>query len=287
VRQQTHQIISFVPKPFVKWAGGKRQLIPILNKHIPKNFGSYFEPFLGGGAMMFHVFLNYPKQRFIVSDLNSDLVLSYITIRDRVDELISSLTNHAKNYSKNSNSYYYSIRDSEPKGQIEKTSRLIFLNRTCFNGLYRVNSKGKFNVPLGRYTNPNIVNEENILAVSDILQSKKVSIKCQDFGAVLDNAKKDDFVYFDPPYQPISQTANFTSYTNRDFTTNDLKRLSKVCQDLDSRGCKIMLSNSNCKEVIQTFSKDSWKVVKIKANRAINSNSKKRTGHTELLIKNY
>ncbi len=237
--------------------------------------------------MLFHLLLNYPKHKFIVSDLNSDLVLSYITIRDRADELISSLKNHAKNYSKNSNSYYYSVRDSEPKGQIEKTSRLIFLNRTCFNGLYRVNSKGKFNVPLGRYSNPNIVNEENILAVSNILQSKKVSIKCQDFGSVLDKAKKGDFVYFDPPYQPISQTANFTSYTTRDFTINDLKRLSKVCQDLDSRGCKILLSNSNCKEVTQTFSKNSWKVVKIQANRAINSNSKKRTGHTELLIKNY
>jgi len=237
--------------------------------------------------MLFHTLLNYPKHRFVVSDLNSDLVLSYITIRDRADELIYSLKNHAKKYSKNSDSYYYSVRACEPKEQIEKTSRLIFLNRTCFNGLYRVNSKGKFNVPLGRYSNPNIVNEENILAVSDILQSKKVSIKCQDFGAVLDNAKKDDFVYFDPPYQPISQTANFTSYTNRDFTINDLKRLSKVCQDLDSRGCKIMLSNSNCKEVTQSFSKNSWKVVKIKANRAINSNSKKRTGHTELLIKNY
>jgi len=287
VKQESGQLLSYAPRPFVKWAGGKRQLIPVLSQHIPKNFGSFFEPFLGGGAMLYHLLLNYPKHRFVVSDLNSDLVLSYITIRDRADELIYSLKNHAKKYSKNSDTYYYSVRASEPKEQIEKTSRLIFLNRTCFNGLYRVNSKGKFNVPLGRYTNPNIVNEENILAVSDILQSKKISIKCQDFGAVLDNAKKDDFVYFDPPYQPISQTANFTSYTNRDFTTNDLKRLSKVCQDLDSRGCKIMLSNSNCKEVIQTFSQDSWKVVKIKANRAINSNSKKRTGHTELLIKNY
>jgi len=287
VKQQTGQLLSYTPRPFVKWAGGKRQLIPILNKHIPKNFGSFFEPFLGGGAMLFHMLQNYPNQKCIVSDLNSDLVLSYVTIRDMPDELISSLKNHAKKYSKNSDTYYYSVRASEPKGQIEKTSRLIFLNRTCFNGLYRVNSKGKFNVPLGRYSNPNIVNEENILAVSDILKSKKVSIKCQDFGTVLDDAKKGDFVYFDPPYQPISQTANFTSYTTRDFTTDDLKRLSKVCQDLDSKGCKVLLSNSNCKEVIQTFSKDSWKVGKIQANRAINSNSKKRTGHTELLIKNY
>ncbi|MCZ6584106.1 MAG: DNA adenine methylase [Thaumarchaeota archaeon] len=287
MRQQTHQIISFVPKPFVKWAGGKRQLIPILNKHIPKNFGSYFEPFLGGGAMMFHVFLNYPKQRFIVSDLNSDLVLSYITIRDRVDELISSLKNHAKNYSKNSNSYYYSIRDSEPKGQIEKTSRLIFLNRTCFNGLYRVNSKGKFNVPLGRYTNPNIVNEENLRSVNQVLKSKKIQISCRDFSTILDDVKKNDFVYFDPPYQPVSTTSNFTSYTNRNFTYDDLKRLCELCEKLDSKNCKFMLSNSNSKEVLEIFSKNSWKIRKIEANRAINSDSKKRTGHSELLIKNY
>jgi len=287
VRIQTQQIVTTAPKPFVKWAGGKRQLIPILNQHIPKNFGSYFEPFLGGGAMMFHVFLNYPKQRFIVSDLNSDLVLSYITIRDRVDELISSLKNHAKNYSKNSNSYYYSVRDSEPKGQIEKTSRLIFLNRTCFNGLYRVNSKGKFNVPLGRYTNPNIVNEENLRSVNQVLKSKKIQISCRDFSTILDDVKKNDFVYFDPPYQPVSTTSNFTSYTNRNFTYDDLKRLCELCEKLDSKNCKFMLSNSNSKEVLEIFSKNSWKIRKIEANRAINSDSKKRTGHSELLIKNY
>jgi DNA adenine methylase len=258
-----------------------------LSQHIPKNFGSFFEPFLGGGAMLFHMLLNYTKHRFIVSDLNSDLVLSYITIRDRADELISSLKNHAKNYSKNSYSYYYSVRDSEPKGQIEKTSRLIFLNRTCFNGLYRVNSKGKFNVPLGRYTNPNIVNEENLRSVNQVLKSKKIQISCRDFSTILDDVKKNDFVYFDPPYQPVSTTSNFTSYTNRNFTYDDLKRLCELCEKLDSKNCKFMLSNSNSKEVLEIFSKNSWKIRKIEANRAINSDSKKRTGHSELLIKNY
>jgi len=165
VKQQTGQLFTYYPKPFVKWAGGKRQLIPILSQHIPKNFGSYFEPFLGGGAMLFHILSENLDIRYCVSDLNSDLVLSYITIRDKLDELISSLKNHSKNYSKNSKTYYYTIRNSEPTTQVEKTSRLIFLNRTCFNGLYRVNSKGKFNVPLGRYTNPNIVNEENLSSV--------------------------------------------------------------------------------------------------------------------------
>jgi len=287
MKQQYRQVVTTYPKPFVKWAGGKRQLIPVLNQHLPENYGSFFEPFLGGGAMLFHVITNRPKQKCIVSDLNSDLVLAYVTTRDKVDELISSLKSHSKNYFKNSKSYYYDIRESEPKRQVEKTSRLIFLNRTCFNGLYRVNKKGKFNVPLGRYTNPNIVNEENLRAVSDTLKSRKIHISCRDFSAILDDVKKDDFVYFDPPYQPVSSTANFTSYTNRDFTYDDLKRLGELCKKLDSKGCKFMLSNSNSEEVLKIFSNSSWKVFEIEANRSINSNSKKRTGHSELLIKNY
>ena len=164
---------------------------------------------------------------------------------------------------------------------------MLFLNRTCFNGLYRVNSKGKFNVPLGRYTNPNIVNEENLRSVSSILQASKVSIKCRDFEAVLRDAKKGDLVYFDPPYQPVSDTANFTSYTNKDFTDKDLERLGDLCNKLDSKGCKVLLSNSDSKQVSDMFSEKPWKVNKIQANRSINSNSKKRTGHFELLIKNY
>jgi DNA adenine methylase len=286
LKQQFGQIL-ITPKPFVKWAGGKRQLIPILNKNLPKTFGTYFEPFLGGGALLFHMLTERNNQNYNISDLNSDLVLSYITIRDKVDELIISLKNHEKNYQKNSKLYYYSIRSSNPRSQIEKTSRLIFLNRTCFNGLYRVNSKGKFNVPLGRYTNPNIVNEENLRSVSNVLQSSKATILCRDFEAVLRDAKKDDLVYFDPPYQPVSDTANFTSYTNKDFTFNDLIRLSKLCMKLDSKGCKVLLSNSNSKDVTDMFDMKIWKITKIHANRSINSNSKKRTGHFELLIKNY
>lgn len=285
--KQVYSQVSVTPKPFVKWAGGKRQLIPILNENLPKSFGTYYEPFLGGGALLFHILTERDGQKCSISDLNSDLVLAYTTIRNRIDELISSLKSHEKNYQKNSKSYYYLIRESNPRSEIEKTSRLLFLNRTCFNGLYRVNSKGKFNVPLGRYTNPNIVNEDNLRSVSDILQSSKVSIKCRDFEAVLRDAKKGDLVYFDPPYQPVSETANFTSYTNRDFTIDDLDRLAKLCKKLDSKGCKVMLSNSDSKEVEDVFSGKSWKVNKIQANRAINSNSKKRTGHFELLIKNY
>ena len=286
MKPQYPQITITVPKPFVKWAGGKRQLIPVLNKEFPQKFGTYFEPFLGGGAVLFHLLSQNPNQKCSVSDLNSDLVLTYITIRDRVEELISSLKKHSKKYSYDKNSYYYQIREKEPKEQIEKSSRLIFLNRTCFNGLYRVNSKGKFNVPLGRYSNPNIVNEENLMAVSRILQSQKITITCRDFSSILGDAKKDDFIYFDPPYQPVSQTANFTSYTNRDFNFEDLKRLADLCNDLDSKGCKVILSNSNTSEVKEMFDRN-WKIKKIQVNRAINSDSKKRTGHSELVIKNY
>jgi len=286
VRQQFKQFL-LRPKPFVKWAGGKRQLIPILSENLPQTMGTYFEPFLGGGALLFYILSERTGQKCGISDLNSDLVLTYITIRDKPDELINSLKNHAKNYQKDSKSYFYSIRESNPRRAVEKTSRLLFLNRTCFNGLYRVNSKGKFNVPLGRYTNPNIVNEENIHSVSQVLHSRKVSIKCRDFESVLDEAKKDDLVYFDPPYQPVSSTANFTSYTHKSFTYEDLKRLAKLCLKLDSKGCKVMLSNSNSQDVAEMFAEKQWRLKKIKANRSINSNSKKRTGHFELLIKNY
>ena len=286
MKQQYDQILV-TPKPFVKWAGGKRQLIPIINQNLPESFGTYYEPFLGGGALLFHILTDKNGQKCSISDLNSDLVLAYTTIRDRIDSLIASLKNHEKNYQKNSESYYYSIRESNPRSEIEKTSRLIFLNRTCFNGLYRVNSKGKFNVPLGKYSNPNIVNEENLRAVSHILQSSRISIKCRDFEAVLRDAKKGDLIYFDPPYQPVSATANFTSYTNKDFTYDDLTRLAELCLKLDSRGCNVLLSNSDSKEVAEVFAKNTWKITRIEANRSINSNSKKRTGHFELLIKNY
>jgi len=287
LKQQYKQLLSFTPKPFVKWAGGKRQLIPILSKYVPKKFDSYFEPFLGGGAVMFHLITEIPQLECFISDLNSDLILSYIAIRDRVDELISALALHSENYFKNPKEYYYEARESNPKNQIEKVSRLIFLNKTCFNGLYRVNRKGKFNVPLGKYTNPNIVNRENLIAVSHILRSKDISIKCQDFTKALERVQKNDFVYLDPPYQPVSQTSNFTSYTNDSFGYEDQERLFLEFQRLDSKGCKVMLSNSKSGEVLDLFEDYSDKTIEISANRFINSDSKNRTGHSELLIKNY
>ncbi|HJM13926.1 MAG TPA: DNA adenine methylase [Candidatus Nitrosopelagicus sp.] len=284
---QEYQQIVVEPKPFVKWAGGKRQLLAELEKNFPKQFGTYFEPFLGGGAVLFDLLAKKPNLKCSVSDLNSDLVLAYVTIRDKLGRLIESLENHSKNYHKDSTDYYYEVRKQEPKTQIEKVSRLLFLNKTCFNGLYRVNSKGKFNVPLGRYTNPNIVNRENLTTASKFLQSEKIKISCRDFESILKDAKKGDFVYFDPPYQPVSDTANFTSYTHRDFTEDDLQRLADLANQLNSKGVHVLLSNSNTKIVKKMFSSKKWKVKEIAVNRAINSNSQKRTGHKEVLIKNY
>ena len=285
--QEYRQIVVSEPKPFVKWVGGKRQLMQELENNFPKQFGTYHEPFLGGGAVMFNLLTKEPSLSCNVSDFNSDLILAYVTIRDNLGKLIESLENHSKNYHKDSVEYYYQVRKQEPKQQIEKVSRLLFLNKTCFNGLYRVNKKGQFNVPLGRYTNPNIVNKENLTAVSKTLQSKKIKISCRDFEAVLGDAKKGDLVYFDPPYHPVSSTANFTSYTHRDFTEDDLERLADLGDQLNSKGCHVLLSNSNSKTVKDFFSKKHWKISSINANRAINSNAQKRTGHKEIIIKNY
>ncbi|MFB5630732.1 MAG: DNA adenine methylase [Nitrosopumilaceae archaeon] len=287
MKQYYNQIQIFSPKPFVKWAGGKRQLIPQIEKQLPEKFSSYFEPFLGGGALLFHLLSKNKNLKGYVSDLNSDLILSYITIRDNLESLLKSLQKHSDNYFSSSKSYYYSVRESNPKSQIEKVSRLLFLNRTCFNGLYRVNSKGKFNVPLGRYSHPNIIQEENLTSVNHFLNKSKIMIKCQDFSSTVEKAKKGDFVYFDPPYQPISKTANFTSYTNGNFGINDLKRLAKVSNELAKKGVNVLLSNSSSKQVRDLFSDNRWEIIRIEANRAINSASDKRTGHFELLIKNY
>jgi DNA adenine methylase len=287
VKQYYNQILISSPKPFVKWAGGKRQLIPEIEKHLPEKFSSYFEPFLGGGALLFHLLSENENLKGYVSDLNSDLILAYVTIRDNLNGLLKSLQKHSDNYFSDSKSYYYSIRETNPNSQIEKVSRLLFLNRTCFNGLYRVNSKGKFNVPLGRYSNPNIVQEENLHSVNQFLNHNKIIIKCQDFSSTVEKVKKGDFVYFDPPYQPVSKTANFTSYTNGNFGLNDLKRLAKVSNQLAKKGVNVLLSNSSSKQVRELFSSKDWEIFEIEANRAINSDSKKRTGHSELLIKNY
>lgn len=315
------------PKPFVKWAGGKRQLLSVLSGNMPDSFGSYYEPFLGGGAMFFHIAsavvsgygskddgldvwcsdndLCAPsrhdvstirarkhkhKHKYHISDLNSDLVLGYRVIRDHPDELVKSLKRHEKKYTDDPESYYYLVRDTydaDKTDEIDTVSRLVFLNRTCFNGLYRVNKSGKFNVPIGRYKNPNIADAANIHAVSELLNSVDVDISCRDFGDLAQRAEKNDFVYFDPPYLPVSKTASFTQYTGCDFGLDDQRRLADLCITLDKMGCKVMLSNSDSGVISEMFARDEWTVERVSASRMINSNSTKRTNHTEMIVKNY
>ena len=281
-QQQAYQVAG----PFVKWAGGKRQLISELLSHAPPEFGTYYEPFVGGGAMAFAVLARDARARCSLSDLNSDLVLTYVTVRDKLGELLASLRRHSAAYAQDPKAYYYATRAAAPRSQVEKASRLLFLNRTCFNGLYRVNSSGRFNVPMGSYARPNIVNEEALRAASRALSSRRVSIRCCDFTAVLRTAQGGDFVYFDPPYQPASRTASFTSYTSMDFGDRDFERLARTCDKLADRGCHVLVSNSDVGEVRDTFG-SYWSVEKIRAHRAINSDPSRRSGHSELLIRNY
>ena len=292
------------PKPFVKWAGGKRQLIPALTANMPQEFKRYFEPFVGGGALFYHIASGQMMRddngsskkhsRYVISDLNRELIASYVAIRDRPKDLIRMLQHHAKEYAKDPESYYYHVRDNDDTPanadcdeSLYTASRLIFLNRTCFNGLYRVNRRGKFNVPIGRYTNPNIANVENIMATSRMLESAGVDILCEGYENVAKHARRGDFVYFDPPYLPVSDTAKFTMYTGCDFGLDDQKRLAELCVRLHEAGCKVLLSNSNSDIISDMFALDEWTVVKVAASRCINSVSAKRSGHAELLIRNY
>lgn len=284
--QQYGQVLAH-PRPFVKWAGGKRQLIPVLDGGLPDSFGDYYEPFLGGGALLFHMLARHPGRDFRASDLNADLVLAYGIIRDRPGELIESLREHERRYQRDARAHYYSVRGREPEGDVERASRLLFLNRTCFNGLYRVNSSGRFNVPLGRYSRPNIVNEAGIRAASVALSSGRVRIGCGDFEEMLAGAGRGDLVYLDPPYQPVSETASFTGYTSRSFAYGELQRLARLCSELDGRGCRVMLSNSDSAGVTDLFEGPPWRILRVRANRSINSDAGRRSGHHELLIRNY
>ncbi len=266
--------------PFVKWAGGKRQLISQMEKFFPKNYNKYIEPFIGGGAIFFHLL---PKNS-IISDNNPDLINCYKVIKEDVEGLIKSLKNYI--YEKN---YYYEIRalDRDFKkfaelSDVEKASRSIYLNKTGYNGLYRVNSKGLFNVPFGRHKNPKICDETNLRNVSQTL--KKVEIVLGSFEICLNFAERDDFIYLDPPYFPLSDTALFTSYTKNSFDKSSQKKLFEVFKELNKRECNIMLSNSYSEFILDLY-KD-FKIVTLKAKRNINSNSQKRGLINEVLIMN-
>ena len=273
--------------PFVKWAGGKGQLLPQIMCHIPQKFARYFEPFLGGGAVFFHI---APYNRnAILSDINADLINVYIIIRNNVEELIVALKYHQTEYNKSPKRYYYELRDSKKAfNNIERAARFITLNKTCYNGLYRVNKSGLFNVPIGRYKNPLICDTNNLRKASMVLRHPGSSLRIGDYKKILgEKAEKDDFVYVDPPFHPVSNTANFTSYTNNGFTLEDQKDLAVLFKELTRRGCKLLLSNSNTEEIRRLYSDYSHFTEITSANRSINAIGSRRMGHEELLIRNY
>ncbi len=280
------RIIAGKPKPFVKWVGGKRQLLlqfRRLNLYPPEKFsietGRYFEPFVGGGAVFFDLL---PEKAFL-SDLNSELVTTYNVIKNDVEILIKSLKKH-----KTDKEYFLKVRAQNPTklSDVRTASRFIFLNRTCFNGMYRVNSKGGFNVPFGSYSNPLICDEDNLRKVSIAL--KNVEIKKHDYSAVLKNARKGDFIYFDPPYYPVSKTSSFTSYTSESFLEKEQIELRDTFMELDKRGCFVMLSNSDTLFINKLYSgQKGVRITKVQAGRAINSKGSGRGKITEVLVTNY
>lgn len=272
-------IVLTEAKPFVKWAGGKRQLINELTKGLPR-FENYHEPFLGGGALFFRLEAENRLKTAFLSDYNAELINAYRVIKNDVFGLMSELA--TPKYA-NTSATYYQIRASNPKTEVERAARFIYLNKTAFNGLYRVNSKGGFNVPFGKYTNPKIIDGENLLLVHRALQ--KDELYCGDFTIVLKNARKGDLVYFDPPYAPISETANFTSYTKNNFAENDQERLLKTYKELDRRGCFVMLSNSYSDYTRDLYAE--FEPETVYANRAINCKGDRRGKIKELIARNW
>jgi len=254
-----------------------------IEKHIPEQFSRYYEPFVGGGAVLFHA---RPKNA-IINDSNEELVNLYKVIKESPEELIEDLKKH-----KNEEKYFYEVRriDREKEkylelSNIQRASRIIFLNKTCYNGLFRVNSSGEFNSPFGRYKNPNIVNDVTIKAVGNYLSKNNIQILNTDYEKSLSKIRKRAFVYFDPPYDPISDSSSFTGYTKNGFDRTEQERLKKVCDKLNDKGVKFLLSNSST-EFIRDLYKD-YNIFSIKAKRAINSKGNGRGETTEVLVKNY
>jgi DNA adenine methylase len=276
--------VNKLVKPFLKWAGGKRQIVPLIENNLPKNYNyqTYYEPFLGGGALLFSL---QPKKA-VINDSNPELINCYEVVKDSVDELIDNLKLH-----KNNEEYYYAIRDWDreesfrDRTPVERASRIIFLNKTCYNGLFRVNSQGQFNVPFGKYKNPNILDLAVLKAVSKYFNDNQIKILNLDFQDVLKDAKRSDFVYLDPPYDPVSDTASFTGYDVNGFNKDEQIRLKETFDNLHKRGCKLLLSNAYT-NFIRDLYKD-YTHIKISAIRAINSNAKKRGKVDEILVKNY
>lgn len=272
-------------KPFLKWAGGKRQIVNELKKYIPVEYDCYYEPFVGAGALLFEL---SPKKA-VINDSNKELMNVYNVLCDY--EKYNKMCKLLNSYEiKNSEEFYYDIRNKDRNkatynrmSDYTKAARTIYLNKACFNGLYRVNSKNEFNVPFGKKTKVNTYEGENILTVHMYLTMNYIKIKCVDFEEAVKDAKEGDFVYFDPPYD--SDTSTFNSYTEEGFGKKEHIRLASVFKELDSRGVKVMLSNHNTSLVKELY-KD-YNIHSIEAKRNINSNGKKRGKVEEVIITNY
>lgn len=269
------------PRPFLKWVGGKSQLLEQMEPLLPPTFERYFEPFVGGAALFFDL---RAKQRIeagaYLSDVNKELVDCYVAVRDHVDDLIGALREH-----KYESKHYYEVRAQNPEDLPlpKRAARTIFLNKTGYNGLYRVNKSGQFNVPFGRFKNPLFCDEGNLRACSRALQG--ISIEIADFARVLKTAKKGDFVYFDPPYVPLSPTSDFTAYIPGGFGAAEQKKLAEVFAELAKRGVWVMLSNSDTKFVRELYA--GFQIDVVYASRSVNSNTSRRGKLPEVVVRSY
>ena len=297
--------MSTEAKPFLKWAGGKGQLLSQLSEYLPERISkepfTYIEPFVGGGAMLFFMLQRFGNLRkAVINDVNEDLILTYRVVKDDVEVLIANLDRLEKEYlaitdQDGRSQLFYEVRERYNQhigDSIIRVSQLIFLNKTCFNGLYRVNKRGQFNVPFGKYANPTICNAELLRADSQLLQSAQVEICQGDYAQTLQHIEGLTFVYLDPPYRPLDATSSFTAYAIGDFNDDDQRALATFCHQLSERGCYWMESNADCsaKNPEDTFFEElyaNYRIERVYASRFINANPSKRGKLTELLIKNY
>ena len=294
--------MSEAARPFLKWAGGKKQLLPVLRGFCPEPFNRYWEPFLGSGAMFFDLHGRglLAGRTAILSDTNPDLVACYSAVCDDVDEVIHELSVLAEGHARGGSAHYYDVRDTRfnpnRRGIVRYTPALaamfIYLNRTGYNGLFRVNADGEFNVPAGRYPKPKICDADNLRRVSSALRHPSIALERQPFARVLDDARAGDFIYFDPPYAPLTRTAKFTSYTAEGFTHDDQQALREMMIVLARRGCSVVLSNSTAPEIVELYGNDKdvsaagLRCHTVPARRAINSNAAGRGMVNEYVITN-
>lgn len=277
-------------QPFLKWAGGKGQLLAQYDRFFPtEHMRAYFEPFAGSGAVFFELRKRELFEQYALSDVNPELINCYAVVQKQVDALIEALRQHKIEHEQDAHAHYYAVRDRDrdpawaQASPVERAARMIYLNKTCYNGLWRVNSKGQFNVPMGRYARPDILSETRLRAASLALQD--VDVNTQPFDAVLDCARAGDFVYFDPPYDPLSSTANFTGYSADSFGPDDQGQLAVTFRTLADRGCRVMLSNSDTDFVRGLY--EGFRVETVTARRAINSKGGQRGQINEVVVVNY